>query len=258
MPPDMLIDADRGDPVEPRRVVDETTLALGEDRSVRGMPGHPKACGRPGDGEVVDHDRLQRPPEPATGDLRPRGGGLRGVLPPRAPAVITPIAADPDQQGRGPVPERLVRKSAGDRVSHDAFGAALATPRVRLDDATLDHRPIRFETLPDGLKTELVESAERGETGRGEGSVEHVEVFQMGSVGTSILEDLDPYPRTSTPIPTTPSTAKSHFGVTTKASATRPSLRCIAYSCGSLDHDHVANHAGPLKVWLTSGFMPPV
>ncbi|WP_286301250.1 hypothetical protein [Microbacterium suwonense] len=39
----------------------------------------------------------------------------------------------------------------------------------------------------------------------------HVEVFQqMGSVRTSILEDLDPYPRTGTP---TPSTAKSLFGV---------------------------------------------
>jgi hypothetical protein len=52
--------------------------------------------------------------------------------------------------------------------------------------------------LPDGFQTEFIETAERGQTGRGEDSVEHVEVFRM--------VDLDAYP--STP-PTTPSTAKS-------------------------------------------------
>jgi hypothetical protein len=41
--------------------------------------------------------------------------------------------------------------------------------------------------LADGLEAEFVEAAEPGEAGRGEGSVEHVEVFRMGSVGTSIL-----------------------------------------------------------------------
>ncbi|GAA4072414.1 hypothetical protein GCM10023065_28320 [Microbacterium laevaniformans] len=48
-----------------------------------------------------------------------------------------------------------------------------------------DHRPIRVEMLPDGLEAELIEAAERGEARRGEGSVEHVEVFRMVSVGTS-------------------------------------------------------------------------
>ena len=94
-------------------------------------------------------------------------------------------------------------------VAHDAFGAALATPWIRLDHATLDHRPACLDPLPDSFETELVKSAERSEIRRGEGSVEHVEVFQMGSVGTSILEDLDPYPRTSERTPPTPSNAKS-------------------------------------------------
>ena len=66
----------------------------------------------------------------------------------------------------------------------------------------LDHRLIRLKALPDGFQTEFIETAERGQTGRGEDSVEHVEVFRMGSVGTSILEDLDAYPPT-------PPTAKS-------------------------------------------------
>ncbi|WP_299091484.1 hypothetical protein [uncultured Microbacterium sp.] len=39
----------------------------------------------------------------------------------------------------------------------------------------------------------------------------NVEVFRMGSVGTSILEDLDPYPADGALTPTTPSTAKSQI-----------------------------------------------
>lgn len=62
----------------------------------------------------------------------------------------------------------------------------------------------------DCVERSASETAERGQVGRGEGSVVQVEVFRrMGSVGTSILEDLDVYPRTSRPPPTTPSTAKS-------------------------------------------------
>jgi hypothetical protein len=36
-----LVNPDRGDTVEPVRVIDQTSLAFGEDRAVRGMPGHP-------------------------------------------------------------------------------------------------------------------------------------------------------------------------------------------------------------------------
>ncbi|MBA2805922.1 hypothetical protein E0500_000140 [Streptomyces sp. KM273126] len=56
----------------------------------------------------------------------------------------------------------------------------------------LDHRLIRLKALPDGFQAELIKTAERGRTGRGEDGMEHVEVFRTGSVGrTSILEDLD-------------------------------------------------------------------
>ena len=62
-----------------------------------------------------------------------------------------------------------------------ALRAALAAPRIRVGDAALDHSPTRLQPLADGVKTQLVETAERGEIGRGEGSVGHVEVFrQMG------------------------------------------------------------------------------
>ena len=213
MTPDVLVDTDRGHPVEPTRVVDESPLAFGDDHGVRRVPRHTEASGRTRDGEVVDHDRLQRPGESTTGDLRPWRRRLRHVLPPRPPTVITPVAADPDQQRRRPVPERLVRQPADHRVAHDAFSTALPTPRVLLDDATLDDRTLRPDPLPDGFKTELVETAERSQIGRGESRLGHVEVFQMGSVGTSILEDLDPYPRTDQRTPTTPSNAMSRLTV---------------------------------------------
>lgn len=108
------------------------------------------------------------------------------------------------------MPERFMREATDHGVPRHTLCPTLATPRIVLRDAALDERPIRLEALPDGLQTELVETAERSEAGRGEGSVEHVEVFQMASVGTSILEDLDVDPRTSGQLSTTPSTAKSH------------------------------------------------
>lgn len=114
--------------------------------------------------------------------------------PSTCPAVIPLVAAHSHQQCRRPVPERLVRERARNRSPRDALAPAPSAPLVGLDNAALQHRPIRAEVLSDAPEDELVESAERGEAGRGEGSVEHVEVFRAVSVGTSIEEDLDPYP----------------------------------------------------------------
>lgn len=41
----------------------------------------------------------------------------------------------------------------------------------------------------------------------------------MGSLGTSIMEDLDTHPRTDALLRTTPSIAKSRIGVTSKQSS---------------------------------------
>ncbi|WP_165914371.1 hypothetical protein [Streptomyces sp. AcE210] len=43
----------------------------------------------------------------------------------------------------------------------------------------LDHCLILLKALPDGFQAEVIETAERGQTGRGEGGVEYVEVFRM-------------------------------------------------------------------------------
>ena len=176
------------------------------------MPGHPKPGGGTRDGEMVDHESFQRPPHPASGDLRPRRRCLRHVLPPGALAMITPVSTNPNLQRRGPVTERLMRKTTNHRIPNDALGAAPPTPRISLNGPALDHRPIRLQALPDSLQAELVKATEGSQIGRGKGSVEHVEVFPVDSVGTSILEDLDPYPPIAARILTTPSSAKSPFG----------------------------------------------
>lgn len=62
-------------------------------------------------------------------------------------------------------------------------------------DAALEHRPIGVDALARDRQAQVVEVAEGREVGRGEGSVEQVEVFRTACVRTSILGDLDPYPR---------------------------------------------------------------
>ena len=68
-------------------------------------------------------------------------------------------------------------------ITETSLSPTRPTPRVVVDDATLDHGPIHVNVLTDGLEAKLVEVAERGEAG----SVEYVEAYQMGSAGTSVL-----------------------------------------------------------------------
>ena len=110
------------------------------------------------------------------------------------------------------MPERFVREWPGHRVTRHTLSAALPTPRIVVDDAALKYCPVGLEQLSDGFEAELVEAAERGEVRGRERRVVQVEVFRRTvSVRTSILEDLDVYPRTSRRPSTTPSTAKSLF-----------------------------------------------
>jgi len=65
--------------------------------------------------------------------------------------------------------------------------AATVAPVVRFDHATLQHGSVRLDQLPRLGQAQPVELAEGIEIGRGEGSVEHVEVFQIASIETSII-----------------------------------------------------------------------
>jgi len=93
------------------------------------------------------------------------------------------------------------------RSPRHALAPAATAPPVGLDHPASQHRPIGLQPLPDHDETKFVQAAERRQIRVVEGSVGHVEVFRMGSVRTSILGDLDPYPGTTA----TPSSAMSQF-----------------------------------------------
>jgi len=171
VPPDMLIDPDHPDPVEPGGVPDEHTAPFGQHRVVGGVPRDGEALGDAGDGEVLTHDGLQRPPQAATRQLRPRRGRAAGVLAPHMPTPGTPVAADGDQQRRRAPPQRLVRQASDHRVTRGTLAPAPATPLIGLDDTTRQHRTIRLHSLPDHLQTQLVETSERSQIRASEGSV---------------------------------------------------------------------------------------
>ena len=58
---------------------------------------------------------------------------------------------------------------------------------VRINDTAHEHRAVGINDLASDLEPEAVEAGERGEVRVREGSVRHVEVFRMASVGTSII-----------------------------------------------------------------------
>jgi len=73
---------------------------------------------------------------------------------------------------------------------------------LELDDPAGEHGPARLESLAGDLESELVEAAgvrqvntvEPGIRGRRDGSVGHVEVFQVKASELPSLGDLDPIP----------------------------------------------------------------
>ncbi len=104
----------------------------------------------------------------------------------------------------GSVTEGLVGELADNGVSYDAFSTAGPAPPTGFKYTAFDERPIRAEVLANGFETELIEPAERRQIRGMKGSVEHVEVFQMVRVGTSIIGRPRPLSGTDAPTPVTP------------------------------------------------------
>lgn len=76
---------------------------------------------------------------------------------------------------------------------------AIPCGECALEDTTLDHRPTRSQVLTNRDEAEFVKTAKRGQIGCDKGSVEHVEVFRMVRVRTSIPDDLDPQLKAKNP-----------------------------------------------------------
>ncbi|CEI33302.1 Hypothetical protein PFCIRM527_04440 [Propionibacterium freudenreichii] len=78
-------------------------------------------------------------------------------------------------------------EATDDGSSGDALLTALVAPVVRVEHAAFEDRAAGADRLFGRGQAQPIELAEGIEIGRGEGSVGHVEVFQMASVGTSIF-----------------------------------------------------------------------
>ncbi len=193
--PDVLIDTDDRNAVEAPGVLDQDPTPLGQDRIVGRVPRHSQRLGDPGDAQVPDHQPLQRPAPRTTRQPGAWFGCGAGVLTPHVPAPGAPVPADRDQQRRRSPTQRLVRQFPSDRVSDSALAPAAPTPGIRLYNPAGQDRPAGLEPLAEDFQAELVQAAERGQIRADEGSVRHVEVFQMGSVRTSILGRPRPLPR---------------------------------------------------------------
>ena len=107
-----------------------------------------------------------------------------------------------------------MREPTSDRAQRAPLTPTPAAHIVCIDDATLERRTLGTEVLAHDPQAQLVEIAKRRQIGRGKGSVKQVEVFQMVSVRTSIMGDLDVYPDTPALTPPTPSSAKSPLTAT--------------------------------------------
>jgi hypothetical protein len=107
------------------------------------------------------------------------------------PTPGAPVPADRHQQGGRSPAQRLVRQLPRDGVPGSSCTPAASAPAlgavIGLQDPARQDRAIGLQTLADHDQAELIQAAERGQVRAAEGSVRHVEVFQMGGVGTSIL-----------------------------------------------------------------------
>jgi len=106
------------------------------------------------------------------------------------PLVRSDVLIDADVYAR----EQLVRQLPGDGVARHALAAATAAPLVGRSDSAGEHRAVGLEQLADDLQAEVVQAGERGQVRARKGSVEHVEVFRVAGVGTSIIGRPRPLP----------------------------------------------------------------
>src|SRR5690606_26905921 len=133
--------------VEARRVIDEQTLSLGEDRVVGGVPGHVQRLRNTSDREMLADDGLEGPPDGGAGEFRPRLSSARRVFAPDGAASVATEPADANAEGRGAPAERDMRESTRHRPARCAFRAAPATERIASGRATLQQCSVGRDLL---------------------------------------------------------------------------------------------------------------
>jgi hypothetical protein len=132
-----------------------------------------------------------------------------------APHQSAPIAAEPahrDQQDRRSPSERFVRQPTGGGIPRPAGLPPPPTRLVTVDNPTCQHRPVRLQELTGHEQTERVQPGDvvRSGVAKEESAMSRASGRTVWELPSS--EDLDPYPRSDPPTPTTTSTAKSPLG----------------------------------------------
>lgn len=185
--PDVLVHAEDPDPLEPGRIVDQELGAGFEDSVVHGVPGGAEVLGDPRDRHPVDDHALECPEDRVARQLRAGRGSGCGVLTPHGAAVRAAVATHSDLQHRRSPAEGDVHDRPEDRAARNSGLAAAMAPLIVREDPALQNCLARLDALAGGCEAEPVQAAEGIEIRGREGSVGHVEVFQMASVRTSII-----------------------------------------------------------------------
>ncbi|SCQ47859.1 Hypothetical protein PFR_JS7-2_2326 [Propionibacterium freudenreichii] len=127
------------------------------------------------------------PTQSAPGQFRARLGRPSGVLPPHTPTPRTAVATHSHHQCHRSPARGLVGEATDHGVAGDPFAPTLATPPVIVHHPAGHLAAIREDSLAHHHEAEVIQAGERGQIGGSKGSVGHVGVFQMGSVGTPII-----------------------------------------------------------------------
>lgn len=138
MPPDMLINAQHFDPVEPVQIINEQALAFGQHCYVDGIPREAQFFGNSGDGRVLADLPSQSPVQGGAADFLSWCCCLAQIFTSRSSAVGTSVAAVIDDQDGGAPAEWVVGESAGHSIAGNAGVTAGAAPLVMVGDFAED------------------------------------------------------------------------------------------------------------------------
>lgn len=144
--PYVLVHADRVDPVEPRRIIDQRFQAFLQYGRVERVPRAGQVARARQDALRLQHDLGRGPPYRRLGQTPALRGDARQVVLPRACARQALIAAHAHQQVHGVLADRRVREPAAPRGTHAAGRAALraVAGRVRSSGSRpIGHTPAR-------------------------------------------------------------------------------------------------------------------
>lgn len=209
----MLVNPDHTHTIEASRIRDQDALSFGQHGVVGGVPRDVETGRDPRHAQVLDHKSFQTPTQRGPRQLRTRLGCGTDVLAPHPPALDAPIAPQPHVQECGAPPQRDMRQASYYRAPDPSLAAAVVTPIIGFRRPAGEDRTFGFDALAGDFQPETVDKTETSQIRAREGSVGHVEVFQMGSVRTPIFGGPRPVQPAATPQPRTalptPSIVKS-------------------------------------------------